>query len=137
MISLIIFHTQVDLAIDIEQKLPWILRQKLKKSSHKVEKNPSESFFLPLYHKIYEKLTGNSFKELEKKVSQLESQEKLQGLLQGIGVCSYDAYTLKITGPALNCFWHLDRLLTYAVVSNETFNKNFSPCHCQCYSKEN
>ena len=44
------------------------------------------SFCLGWYYKLYEKLSGNSFKTLEKKVTQLESQEKLQNLLQGIGV---------------------------------------------------
>ncbi|XP_065890705.1 transient receptor potential cation channel subfamily A member 1 homolog isoform X2 [Dysidea avara] len=77
---------QVDLALHTEQKLPWIIRQKLKKTSHKVEKYSAMPFYLMWYYKVYDKLSGNSFKQLEKNVIQLETQENLQNMLQGIGV---------------------------------------------------
>jgi len=89
----VLIYIQVDLAIHTEQKLPWI-RRKLKKTFHRVEKSPNVSFFLRCYYKIYEKLSGNSFYTLEKKVTQLESQEKLQSLLQGIGVCLFNSTVL-------------------------------------------
>ena len=45
-------------------------------------------FYLMWYYKVYDKLSGNSFKQLEKNVIQLETQENLQNMLQGIGVCT-------------------------------------------------
>ena len=72
----LILYTQADLSMHTEQKFPWI-RRRLKKTSHRVEKNPDVLCCLKWYYKLYESLTGNSFKELEKKVTQLESHEKL------------------------------------------------------------
>ena len=76
---------QVKLALEIEEKLPWI-RRRLKKPSYRVEKYHKIPFCLIWYQNLTHFIFGNSFKELEKDVNDLQSEDKLSSLLQGLEV---------------------------------------------------
>ena len=84
---------QVNLALEIEEKLPWI-RRRLKKSTYRVEKYRKIPCCFDLYQKMTNSIFGNSFKELERDVNDLQSEDKLSSLLQGLEVtnCSYCIY---------------------------------------------
>ena len=72
----------------MEEKLPWI-RRRLKKTSYRVEKNPEVSWYTSWYHKLTNTIFRNSFKELERNVNELQSEDKLSSLLQGLEVVEY------------------------------------------------
>ena len=76
---------QVKLALEMEEKLPWI-RRRLKKLLYRVEKFPSIPTYFIWYQKLINSIFGNSFKELEKNVQDLQSEDKLLSLLQGLEV---------------------------------------------------
>ena len=67
----------------IEDKLPWIWRR-LKKRSYRVEKYRNIFCCFNLYQKITNSIFGNSFNELERDVNDLQSEDKLSSLLQGL-----------------------------------------------------
>ena len=69
----------------MEEKLPWI-RRRLKKRSHRVEKHPKRPCCLFWYEKLSNSLFGNTFEELELTVNELQSEDKLSSLLQGLEV---------------------------------------------------
>ena len=71
--------------MEIEEKLPWI-RRRLKRTSYRVEKYPNIPCYLIWYQKLTNVIFGNSFKELEKDVNDLQSEDKLTSLLQGLEV---------------------------------------------------
>ena len=69
----------------MEEKLPWI-RRRLKKRSYRVEKHPKRPCCLFWYEKLSNSLFGNTFEELELTVNELQSEDKLSSLLQGLEV---------------------------------------------------
>ena len=69
----------------MEEKLPWI-RRRLKKRLYRVEKHPKRPCCLFWYEKLSNSLFGNSFEELEHTVNELQSEDKLSSLLQGLEV---------------------------------------------------
>ena len=79
---------QVNLALEIEDKLPWI-RRRLKKRSYRVEKYRKIPCCFNLYQKMTNSIFGNSFNELERDVNDLQSEDKLSSLLQGLEVINY------------------------------------------------
>lgn len=72
----------------MEEKLPWI-RRRLKKTTYRVEKYPKIPCYLFWYQKLTNMIFGNSFQELEQNLNDLQSEDKLSSLLQGLEVCSY------------------------------------------------
>ena len=82
---MILTFVKVQLALQIEEKLPWI-RRKLKKRSYRVEKYPKRPCCLFWYEKLSNSIFGNSFEELEQNVNDLQSEDKLSSLLQGLEV---------------------------------------------------
>ena len=76
---------QVHLALEIEEKMPWI-RRRLKKTSYRVQKYSNIPHYFIWYQKFINSIFGNSFKELEKTVNDLQSEDKLTSLLQGLEV---------------------------------------------------
>jgi len=74
--------------LEVEEKLPWI-RRRLKKDSYKVQKYPNIPRYFIWYQKLINSIFGNSFKELQKNVNDLQSEDKLLSLLQGWEVINY------------------------------------------------
>ena len=69
----------------MEENLPCI-RRKLKKTSHRVEKYPKIPWYLFWYYTIANNIFKSSFEELEGKINELRSEDKLSSLLQGFEV---------------------------------------------------
>lgn len=69
----------------MEENLPCI-RRKLKKTEHTIKKDPKIPWYLRWWYTIASKIFHNSFEELEKKISELESEDKLSSLRQGFEV---------------------------------------------------
>lgn len=71
--------------MEVEGKSPWI-RRRLKKTLYSVQKFPNVPSYFIWYHKLIHRIFGNSFKELEKSVQDLQSEDRLLSLLQGLEV---------------------------------------------------
>ena len=65
---------------------PKCFGSKLKKRSYRVEKYAKKPFYLFWYEKLSNSIFGNSFEELEQYIIDLQSEEKLSNLLQGLEV---------------------------------------------------
>ena len=73
---------KVNLALEVEKKLPWI-RRRLKKTLERIERYPAVPFYKKWYRTTYTALFGRSYNQLVKDVNQLRTEEKLSTLLQG------------------------------------------------------
>ena len=102
---MILTFVKVQLALQIEEKLPWV-RRRLKKRSYRVEKYPKRPCCLFWYEKLSNSIFGNSFEELEQNVNDLQSEDKLSSLLQGLEV-------IKCLLPLTNAHMH-----TYTYICN-------------------